>query len=146
MSEIDILIREFERAYLKSLASPWGNVAYHVHDHHPEMKNIRMYLRFRTQEQCLWNRPVLVLATIDVTNPGQGEFSKLLARTKDLCRQRDWILQVENVLTPKFRKFLQRGGFKPFGIDAEVPYGSLYWFHDETIPQQCAMYRQRERT
>lgn len=142
MSEIDILIREFERAYLKSLESSWGNVAYHVHDLHPEMKNFRVYLRFRTQFQCLWNRPVLVLSTIDVTNPGQGEFSKLLARTKEMCRQRDWILQIENVITPKFRKFLQRGGFKPFGIDAEVPFGSLYWFHDETIPTQCAMYRQ----
>lgn len=143
MSEIDILIREFERAYLKSLESAWGNVAYHVHDLHPEMKNFRMYLRFRTQFQCLWNRPVLVLATIDVANPGQGEFSKLLARTKEMCRQRDWILQIENVLTPKFRKFLQRGGFKPFGVDRDVPYGSLYWFHDETIPSQCSMMPER---
>ena len=143
MNEIDILIREFERAYLKSQASAFGNVAYHVQDRVPELKNFAIYLRFRSGRQCLWERPVLVLATIDVHNPGHGEFSKLLARTKELCRERDWILQIENVVNFKFRKFLTRGGFKPFGIDAEVPYGSIYWFHEETIPQQCAMYPER---
>lgn len=143
MNEIDILIREYDRAYLKAEASPFGNVAYHVQDQTDGLKNIALYLRFRSGPQALWQRPCLVLATIDVRDSGKGTFSELLRRTKDLCRERDWILQVENVLTPQFRKFLQRGGFKPFGIDKDVPYGSLYWFHDETIPQQCSMYPER---
>ncbi len=145
MNEVDILIREFDRAYLKSQASPFGNVAYHVSDQVEGLKDIAIYLRFRSGCQALWQRPVLVLATIDVRNSGQGTFSALLARTKDLCRERDWVLQVENVINPKFRRFLLRGGFTPQGIDAKVSHGSLYWFHDESIPEQCSMYPERMR-
>jgi len=143
MTEIDILIREFERAYLLSQASAFGNVAYHVQDHRNEMRDISMYLRFRSGPQCLWERPVLVIATIDVHNSGKGTFSELLARTKQLCRERDWVLQIENVLVPKFRLFLSRGGFITAGIDADCSHGSMYWFHDSAIPQQCSMYPER---
>ncbi|QZE56129.1 hypothetical protein pEaSNUABM52_00271 [Erwinia phage pEp_SNUABM_52] len=129
MSDIDILIREYQRAYLKAEASHWGNVAYHVED----LTECSIYMRFRSGRQALWQRPVLVLATIDVKNPGNGFFSKLLAETKALCKERDWVLQLENVLTPQFRRFLSRGGFTPQGVDSDSDHGSMYWFHDESI-------------
>lgn len=90
-----------------------------------------LYIRVRTGNCALLNFPVLVIASVGVTEMAQGCFSALLLQLKKLAIKERYMLKIENVLTPYFRDFLTREGFI-FPFD-EMLSGSCYW-----LPEGCA--------
>ncbi len=56
--------------------------------------------------------PVMVVSTISVKEPGTGIFCRaLLAELKCIADEQNYILKIENVLPPLFRKYLIQEGF-----------------------------------
>ncbi|EFH3073481.1 hypothetical protein BFU84_001569 [Escherichia coli] len=70
--------------------------------------------------------PVMVVSTISVKKPGTGIFRALLAELKCIADEQNYILKIENVLPPLFRKYLIQEGF----VFPGEPWmcGSGYWF------------------
>lgn len=122
--DIERCIVAFEDAYMQSSRSLFGDAHFHIED----LKTATIYIRMRTGKQEQWTRPVLILSRIDVPQKGSGFFTELLARTKKLCIDRGWLLEVECVLESRFVEFLQRNDF--FNIDGQE-HGCWHWHNDD---------------
>lgn len=107
-----------------------GHCAYHTDD----MKCCSMYLRALAGPQLVWQRPVIVISTVDVFARYQrkGMFKMLLAEFKKIATERDCILKVENVINPELRHYLASQGFwyRPVSCMTERAIGSMYWYAD----------------
>lgn len=80
----------------------------HVHGlHHFE----ELYIRARAGMCSVLGYPVMVVSTISVKEPGTGIFRALLAELKCIADEQNYILKIENVLPPLFRKYLIQEGF-----------------------------------
>lgn len=97
----------------------------HVHGlHHFE----ELYIRARAGMCSVLGYPVMVVSTISVKVPGTGIFRALLAELKCIAVEKHYILKIENVLPPPFRKYLIQERFV-FPGEAWM-CGSGYWFKD----------------
>lgn len=95
----------------------------HVHGlHHFE----ELYIRARAGMCSVLGYPVMVVSTVSVKESGTGIFSALLTELKCIADEKDYILKIENVLPPPFRKYLIQESFV-FPGEAWM-CGSGYWF------------------
>ena len=135
---IEALLYEYTKIADLSRKKPFGGISYHLET--PELihNDIRMYIRFNSGRSKLWKKEILTLATIDIIPRGEGTFTKILEETKRICTERDWVLRIENVVNVRFHNYLLRNGFS----DRYDPtaYGSLFWFHNDSIPHVEAMF------
>ncbi|ELW0055629.1 hypothetical protein SHX58_004815 [Escherichia coli] len=100
----------------------------HVHGlHHFE----ELYIRARAGMCSVLGYPVMVVSTISVKEPGTGIFRALLAELKCIADEQNYILKIENVLPPLFRKYLIQEGF----VFPGEPWmcGSGYWFKNPQV-------------
>ena len=74
-----------------------------------EDRELKLYVR-RYQHPSLGR--ILDLSSIEASPPGKGIFSRRLKIIEEVCQQlKVEIVHVENVLAPRFGKFLERVGY-----------------------------------
>ena len=96
-----------------------------------------IYARGLGSIQRNWQMPTLVISSIDVMPSYQrrGVFTALCDALIEHCTHNNWVLKVENVLTPHLRKHLERRGFLPCpnAHGSELLIGSMYWMPDASV-------------
>lgn len=105
----------------------FGHAASHITD----LTTMSIYARGLGSIQRNWQMPTLVISSIDVMPSYQrrGVFSALCDALIEHCTHNNWVLKIENVLVPYFRKHLEHRGFLPCpnAHGSELVHGSLYW-------------------
>ncbi|QYW03913.1 hypothetical protein pEaSNUABM46_00270 [Erwinia phage pEa_SNUABM_46] len=143
IDQLPLITGQYYNAQAMAEQSAFGSCAFHITDR-VELDGISMYIRFRTNQQRLWMHPVLILASIDIEHQGCGIFTELLAEAQRVCRENKWVLQIENVLEQRFRRFLFDRSFETIGVDKDCAHGSMFWFFDEKIKENATQFQAME--
>lgn len=145
IDQLPLVVGQYYNACDMAEQSAFGACAFHITDR-VALDGIAMYIRFRTKRQRLWMHPTLILSTIDIEHQGCGIFTEILAETQRVCRENGWVLQIENVLEPRFRKFFFDRSFETIGVDKDCAHGSMFWFFDATIKDKATQFQAMEET
>lgn len=93
----------------------------------PGLTYLAIYMRGRTGRAAIQGVPVVVIASVETQEQGQGMFTQFLTAMKAECEKQQWMLKLENVLTDRFRGYLKREGFV---FTSNEITASGYWIPD----------------
>lgn len=93
----------------------------------PGLTYIAINMRGRTGRAAIQGVPVVVIASDETQEQGQGMFTQFLTAMKAECEKQQWMLKLENVLTDRFRGYLKREGFV---FTSNEITASGYWIPD----------------